>query len=240
MFLSFKWAIKHIKKGIWGFFWSGRKELFALCTVCLPKAQGGFCVVDFELKAKAFCLQWVKRYFPLTPAKWKAFFSSSCLLCLSVTPVQALSEDNFPRVLIDLLPPYYQQLFRAWFQFDRGAVNSISPLHIICQASPSRRNNCSFNVCHRRRLITPDPHCVGKFLPIYGTLHCPETWDQIHMTTLDHAMVDVNWKIAHGVLYTASRLVNCFGMANIDPQCHCRADEETRNIFSSSAITPAF
>ncbi len=47
------------------------------------------------------------------------------------------------------------------------------------------------------------------------------------MTTLDRAVVDVNWKIAHGVLYTASRLVNSFGMVNIDPQCHCRADKET-------------
>ncbi len=27
--------------------------------------------------------------------------------------------------------------------------------------------------------------------------------------------------------YTASRHVNSFGMANIDPQCHCRAAEET-------------
>ena len=98
------WAIKRIKKAIWGLFWSGRKELVARRTVCLPNAQGGFCVVDFELKTKAFCLQWVKRYFSLTPAKWKAFFSFFCLSCLSVTPVQALSEDNFPRNLIDLLP----------------------------------------------------------------------------------------------------------------------------------------
>jgi hypothetical protein len=36
--------------------------------------------------------------------------------------------------------------------------------------------------------------------------------------------IHVNWKIAHGVLYTASRLVTGFGMANIDLQCHCRAD----------------
>ena len=39
--------------------------------------------------------------------------------------------------------------------------------------------------------------------------------------------IHVNWKIAHGVLYTASRLVTGFGMANIDLQYHCRADAET-------------
>ena len=222
------WAIKCIKKAIWGFFWSGRKELVARRTVCLPKAQGGFCVVDFELKAKAFCLQWVKRYFSLTPAKWKAFFSFFCLSCLSVTPVQALSEDRFPRNLIDLLPPYYQQLFHAWFQFDGGAVNSILSLDVSsAKPRPLAQITAHSSYVIGRHLITPDPHCVGKFLPIYGTLHWPETWDQIHMTTLDRAVVDVNWKIAHGVLYTASRLVNSFGMASIDPQCHCRADEET-------------
>ena len=37
----------------------------------------------------------------------------------------------------------------------------------------------------------------------------------------------MNWKIAHGVIYTASRLITGFGMANIDLQCHCRADAET-------------
>ena len=39
----------------------------------------------------------------------------------------------------------------------------------------------------------------------------------IEGVTLLRAVVDVNWKIAHGVLYNASRLVHCFGMANIDP-----------------------
>ncbi len=227
VFVIPEWAIKRIKKAIWGFFWSGRKELVARPTVCLPKAQGGFCVVDFELKAKAFCLQWVKRYFSLTPAKCKAFFSFFCLSCLSVTPVQALSEDNFRRNLIDLLPPCYQQLSRTWFQFDGGAVNSILSLDISsAKPCPLTQVTAHSTYVIGRRLITPIPHCVRKFLPIYSNLHWSETWDQIHLTSLVRAMVDVNWKIAHGVLYTTSQLVNSFRMANIDPQCHCRADEE--------------
>jgi ABC-type sulfate transport system permease subunit len=44
---------------------------------------------------------------------------------------------------------------------------------------------------------------------------------------LDRPVVDVNWKIAHGIIYTASRLINSFGMVNIDVLCHCRDDEES-------------
>ncbi len=217
------WAIRRIKKALWGFFWSGRKELVARRTVCLPKAQGGFCVVDFELKAKASVCSGLNG----KNAKWKAFFSFFCLSCLSVSPVQALSKDNFPRNLIDL-PPYYQQLFRTWFQFDGGAVNSILSLDVSsAKPRPLTQITAHSTYVIGRHLITPNPHCVGKFLPIYGTLHWSETWDQILMTTLDLAVVDVNWKIANGVLYTVSRLVNSFGMANIDPQCHCWPDEET-------------
>ncbi|CAB3997114.1 Hypothetical predicted protein [Paramuricea clavata] len=70
-----EWAKKRIVKATWGFFWSGRRDLVVRRTVCLPKGQGGFGVIDFDLKAKAFAIQWVKRYFAPTPAKWKAFFS---------------------------------------------------------------------------------------------------------------------------------------------------------------------
>jgi hypothetical protein len=97
-----------IKKAVWAFFWSGRKELVARRTVCLPKDQGGFGLIDFELKAKAFSLQWVRRYFLPAPGKWKAFFSFFFLSCLSVMPVQAFSLANFPRRFISLLPSYYQ------------------------------------------------------------------------------------------------------------------------------------
>ena len=37
------------------------------------------------------------------------------------------------------------------------------------------------------------------------------------------SFIDLNWQIAHGVLYTGSR----FNMTNIDPRWFCRADDET-------------
>ena len=228
VFVMPEWAVKRIKKAVWGFFWSGRKELVSRHTVCLPKAQGGFGLIDFELKAKAFCLQWVKRYFLPSPAKWKAFFSFYYLSCLSAVPVQVFSSTNFPCHLIRLLPPFYQCMVRAWVQFDGGAVDGILSLDV---SLPTPRTLAELN-SHSTyvigcRLVTQEPHCISKFLPAYGPLYWPQTWSQVHLTSLDRPVVDVNWKIAHGVLYTASRLVDNFGMANIDVLCHCRADEET-------------
>jgi hypothetical protein len=51
------WASKHITKALWPFFWSGKKDLVARTTVCLPKSRGGFGVIDFERKAESFALQ---------------------------------------------------------------------------------------------------------------------------------------------------------------------------------------
>jgi hypothetical protein len=61
-------------QGHLGFFWLGPRELVARPTVCLPKGQGGFGLIDFDLKAKAFAIQWVKRYFAPTPVKFLVSF----------------------------------------------------------------------------------------------------------------------------------------------------------------------
>jgi hypothetical protein len=89
----------------------------ACCTAdsLLAKGQGGFGLIDFELKAKAFSLQWVRHYFLPAPGKWKAFFSFFFLSCLSVMPVQAFSLANFPRRLISLLPSYNRELWLVKF-----------------------------------------------------------------------------------------------------------------------------
>ena len=69
------WASKRITKALWSFFWSGKKDLVARTTVCLPKSRGGFGVIDFERKAESFALQWVKRFFAPERAKWKSFLN---------------------------------------------------------------------------------------------------------------------------------------------------------------------
>ena len=70
------------------------------------------------------------------------------------------------------------------------------------------------------------PHCVAKFLPVYGQLYWSEMWHQLSYITLDRMIVDLNWKIPHGVLYITSWLVCSFHNRNVDPRCHCSAEEE--------------
>ena len=162
------------------------------------------------------------------PSKVEGLFDFFFSSCLALRPVQVFSSAPLRRQLIGLLPPFYQHLVRAWSQFDGGLAEGYLALD-SSTATPrplSQLNTHSTYVIGRRR-ITPEPHCVAKFLPLYGPLHWPQTWEQIHITSLDRAVVDLNWKITHGVLYTASRLVHRFGMANINPQCHCRADKES-------------
>ena len=56
------------------------------------------------------------------------------------------------------------------------------------------------------------PHCVGKFLPSFGTLYWPSTWRKLFFFDMDWQVIDLSWKVAHGVLYTADRL-SSFGYA---------------------------
>ena len=47
------WAGRRINMAVWKFFWSGKRDLVALTTVSLPKARGGFGVINFKDKAAA-------------------------------------------------------------------------------------------------------------------------------------------------------------------------------------------
>jgi len=79
---------------------------------------------------------------------------------------------------------------------------------------------------------------MSKFLPAFSDLYWPDTWSQVHSMPLDRHVVDTNWKISHGVIYTAERLVN-FGM-NVEPSCHCGAPLETlQHLFFDCPVAQA-
>ena len=64
---------------------------------------------------------------------------------------------------------------------------------------------------------TPPPTCVETFRPQYRDLCWPSTWSQLFCFNLDRPVIDLSWKVAHGVLYTADRLIG-FGY-DIDATC---------------------
>ena len=49
------------------------------------------------------------------------------------------------------------------------------------------------------------PHCIEKFSPTEGPLNWPSTWRSLFLSNVDRPVIDLNWKIAHGMLYIAQR-----------------------------------
>ena len=91
---------------------------------------------------------------------------------------------------------------------------SSSPHHVAAVSCMTSKCVYSFLMSESRG----DPQCVEKFLPLYGVLYWP-TWRQLYFFDLDRPVIDLCWKIAHWVLFTADRLI---GFAySIDPSCFC-------------------
>ena len=62
-------------------------------------------------------------------------------------------------------------------------------------------------------------HCKTKFFPLFGSLYRSWTWRQHFFYDLDRSVIDLVWKISHGVLYTAERLAS-FGY-DLSTTCFC-------------------
>ena len=81
-----------------------------------------------------------------------------------------------------------------------------------------------------------DPHCIEKFAPSFGVLYWPTTWCSLFLLDLDRRVIDLNWKIAHGVLYTAERL-SSFGLP-VPLPCFCGAPVESlTHLFFACPLT---
>ena len=79
------------------------------------------------------------------------------------------------------------------------------------------------------------PHCVAKFGPCFGPLDWSATWRSLQFMSLDCLVRDLSWKIAHGVLYTAERLIS-FGY-QYQPSCFCGSPLETlEHLFVSRPL----
>ena len=133
-----------------------------------------------------------------------------------------------------VLPPFYKSLLFAWHKLDgsfsvsrNSLVFGSSSCHVCCSVS-----NMSTKLCYQYLLsenMVP-PHCVEKFAPTFGSLHWPTMWRTLHLFDLDCQVIDVSWKIAHGVLYTVQHLVS-FGLP-VPLPCFCGAPVESlENLF---------
>ena len=212
---------------VFNFFWSGKRDLVSRAVVVQSPLLGGFSVVDVRLKVWSLLGQWVKR-FASSRSGWVSFMSFWFDLCLSASPLDVFSSPSSFRP--GELPPFYKSLVLAWREL-RGAFSaSQSSLAFgctdphFCVPVGSMSTKSCYLFLLSEKLV--DPHCVEKFAPVFGALYWPSTWRSLSFFDLDRQVLDLNWKIAHGVIYTAERLFSSFGLS-VPLPCFCGAPVET-------------
>ena len=127
------------------------------------------------------------------------------------------------------LPPFYRSFLSAWRAVDGGfsvshgsfAIGCSSGLSISPVSTISTKSVYTFLLSEN--LSTP--HCVVKFAHIFGLLYWSCTWRQLFLFDVDRPVIDLAWKIAHGVLYTADRLAS-FGYS-LQLSCFCNSAPES-------------
>ena len=131
-----------------------------------------------------------------------------------------MTSRLFPPSAYDIatLPTFFYHCFLAWIALG----GSLSGGELVVGSSlASGPLLVSTMTCYDLLLSRNPalPHCVGKFLPIFGAWEWSSTWCSLFFMPLTRQVIDLNWKLAHGVLHTAKRLVS-FGY-QLRLSCFC-------------------
>lgn len=188
-----------------------------------------------QLKVQSLLVQWVKR-FVLSSSSWSAFLIFWFHSVFNSTSVHVFSRPFAfsPRSL----PPFYQSLLLAWRSVDGSFSQSRSAL-VMASSDPHQFALASSMSAKSAYLYLLSAHfvpshCEEKFFPLYGALCWSTTWRQLYFCPLDRSVIDLAWQVAHGVIYTADRLIS-FGYA-YDPNCFCAAPETPSHLFFECAL----
>lgn len=211
------WALSELNSLVFKFFWSGKRDLVARNVVFHSHENGGFSVVSTDFKVQSLLVQWIKR-FASSPSGWVGLMTFWFTFFFNASPLEVFSDPfNFDP---DVLPPFYAALLKAW----RALGGSGSPSGLVVASSMTRPipvESITCKLCYQLLLsLNPcRPHCVVKFRQAFPNLDWLSTWQSLFFLPLDRQVIDLNWKIAHGVLYTAERLCS-FGY-DIPKACFC-------------------
>ena len=220
------WVLKELSSLVFGFFWKGKVELVSRVVVTQSPLHGGFSVVDVKCKVWSLVTQWVRRFVS----------SSACWVSLASFWFQSRLNASFADVLSrpfsfdpKVLPPFYRILLLAWRALDGSFSTSRSSLVVGSSSAHQLTSvsSLSAKLCYLFLLTNdlPTPHCVVKFTPTFGDLYWSTTWRELFFFDIDRPVIDLSWKIAHGVLYTADRLFS-FGYS-VPVVCFCGPVAET-------------
>ena len=221
------WVLRELNSLVCKFFWKGKPDLVSRAVVIHPNCCGGFSVVDVNLKVSALLVQWIRR-FASSPNSWVSFLVYWFNLRLGLSPVQVFAN---PPVFDVNLPPFYVSLLRAW-HLAAGSASPASVLYVgrgvVCAQVSAITTKSMYLMLLADHAVSP--HCEEKFFPVFGALYWPSTWRQLFLFDIDRTVIDLSWKIAHGVLYTAQRL-SSFGY-DLSTACFCGHNMESLDIFS--------
>lgn len=212
------WVYRELSTLIFDFFWSGKRDLVARDVLCHPLVSGGFSVVSIKFKVQALLVQWVKRSLAC-PNGWVYLLTYWFRDRFDATPFEVFSNPCL--FTSSVLPPFYSSLLQAWVALGGSSLSSDLVFGSGAPGGPFLASSMSCKLCYSLLLeLNPaQPHCVAKFAPSFGPLDWSSTWRSLQFMPLDRQVRDLNWKIAHGVLYTAERLIS-FGY-QYQPSCFC-------------------
>lgn len=195
--------------------------------------DGGFNVVSTKFKVNALLVQWVRHYLS-SPNVWVSLMTFWFFDRFGVGPMEIFSDPfGFSP---SLLPPFYAALLKAWCDSGGSAINgqlttgSLSNTPLVASSFSCKSSYQLLLDLHPCR-----PHCIDKFFPSFGYLDWPMIWKQLFFFPLDRKVIDLNWKICHGVPYTAERL-SSFGYA-VNTSCFCGYHTESlEHLFFSCPL----
>ena len=143
-----------------------------------------------------------------------------------VDPQTVLATPSLFLLVASGLPAFYRALLLAWTAL-HGSLSQAGLTVGSADTTLLRDDSLTCKSCYQLLLsLNPaQPHCVVKFRSNYGDLDWDSTWKTLFFLPLDRKPIDLCWKVARGVLYTAHRLVS-FGL-NVPPDCLCGHSDET-------------
>ena len=135
------------------------------------------------------------------------------LSCFGTSPSVVLARPH--SFNHSVLPAFYSSLLLAWRSLEGSFDDRLSSLVFVSRDPHAHRvvTDLSSKVAYLFLLDENHavPHCVEKFRPTFGALYWPSTWRQLHFANFDRSVLDFSWKVAHGVVLTAQRLIS-FGL----------------------------
>ena len=129
---------------------------------------------------------------------------------------------------IATLPTFFYHCFLAWIALGGSLSGGELVVGSSLAGGPLLVSTMTSKTCYDLLLSRNPalPHCVGEFLPLFGAWEWSSTWCSLFFIPLDRQVIDLNWKLAHGVLYTAERLAS-FGY---QPRLSCFCGHHTESL----------